>query len=256
MAAGEVNGEPVEEEDEHEQEDRADLDHLERALRVLQLTRVEDRDPACVGGGLDSETVLSRWTSGLRSRTTSPFGWSEPLACPCPPGPDEARVRATIRFFPQGLSLRCLEDPVGGLHRDVLQRSRDHWRERGAVRRKRLLDLCGRIRAVEQRVDEVERELPADLVVREHLPGRVRPRVRVERLPLHPDRERRDQHQERRDDDQRPDGDRSIARERCALGADRCCWSLGTARHRCHHPLPTGELSSPSMGDPRSKARF
>ena len=32
-------------------------------------------------------------------------------------------MRATIRFFPQGLSLWCLEDSVGGLHRDVLQRA-------------------------------------------------------------------------------------------------------------------------------------
>src|SRR4029077_4987105 len=78
---------------------------------------------------------------------------------------NEARVRAPILFFPQGLSLWCLEYSVGGLHRDVLERAGDDRCKPGAVRGKRLLDTCGGIRAREEGVHEVDRELLANLVV-------------------------------------------------------------------------------------------
>src|SRR4029450_8342805 len=134
---------------------------------------------------------------------------------------DQVLVSAAVCILPEGLRLWSLEDSICCLHRDVLQRARYYRCERLAVRREPLLDSRGRVRAREQRVDEVDGELLADLVVREHLPRGVRPRVRVERLSLHPDRERGEEDQDRRDDDQRPDGDRTFARERRGLAAGR-----------------------------------
>ena len=88
---------------------------------------------------------------------------------------------------------------------------RDHRGEGGAVGRESLLDSRVRVRVVEERVDEVDRKLSANLVVREQLSRGVRPRVGVERLPLDPDRQGRDEQQECRHDDERPDGDRPVA---------------------------------------------
>ena len=85
---------------------------------------MEDRDLACVRGSLYSETAAQPLDERAQVEDDLAFlgGLNGPRVLALE-DLNEARVRATIRFLPQGLSLWCLEYSVGGLHRDVLQRA-------------------------------------------------------------------------------------------------------------------------------------
>ena len=126
-------------------------------------------------------------------------------------------MRAPVHLLPELLHPRTLEQCVHRADGGLAQRARERRSEALEVRREVLGERLLRVEVRVELVDEVDGERLADLVVREELRARVDPRVGVERLPLHPERQRADEHDQRPDHDERPDDDRACPRAQVGI---------------------------------------
>ena len=126
--------------------------------------------------------------------------------------PEQAQqrlVRAAVHLLPELLDARALEERVDRADGGLSERARERPGEALEVRREVLGERLLRIEVRIELIDEIDGERLADVVVLEELRARVDPRVRVERLALHPERQRADEHDQRPEHDERPDDDRA-----------------------------------------------
>ena len=143
------------------------------------------------------EEFVSRGPSGLSSSTRTSAAWAVRLMS----------SHAVLR-------LRRREEGVDRPCAPVLDRGRDHGRRALRLLGQLRLERAREIDLLVERVVDLDRERRPDLVVGEQLARRLRPGVRVEQLPLRPERERRDEHEQARDDHERPDDERPTPAQR------------------------------------------
>ena len=239
---GEVDGDGEEHEDGDREPDGQLADELDDRLHRPQLIRLHDHDAA----GVRTETLLDLLVGQadavgqllderLQVEHDLALGGLEELALVVDDA-DERLVRPAVRLLPERLDARAAEEVVGRAYGELAQAAGDRRRERLHGRRQRLLELGGDVDVLVQLVDEVERESAADLVVLEQLGARCHPLVRLEGLPLRPDRQRGHEADQAREDDQHPDRYPAPAREACS---------------RVHAPDPTADRA----GGTRARSR-
>ena len=114
-------------------------------------------------------------------------------------------MRGAVRLLPELLCPGRAEERARRPGRSDLDSRRDCGRRALGRLRQVLLELRGRVGAVERHLDELGRDRCPDVVVLEQPRRRFRPVVGREQLPLRPDRQRADQRDQRRQHDQAPD---------------------------------------------------
>ena len=111
----------------------------------------------------------------------------------------------TVGRAPKAFRLRGFQRPFGGFGGELVQCPGGGTGERREPRRERLFQFGLHVHVGEELIGHVAGELGPDLVVLKELAAGVDPVVGVERLPVDPDREDRQERDQRGDDQQRAD---------------------------------------------------
>ena len=150
----------------------------------------------------DAELRLGLLQQPLQVECDVPAGGGHVVSTTVLDNLEKAPVGAPIRLLPQLLCARAREQPIHALHSDSLERPGGRASQRLEPRRQRVFELGLYVDVRVELVDQVDRQLPPDLVVLEQLGARIGPVVGVQQLAVRPDGEDRQDRQNGADRDQ------------------------------------------------------
>ena len=221
-AAREPDRKPVEGEHEDEQPDTQDVDGPDAVLRERELVGLHQRD---VAGGRRQLRERALREAELRpdlddhlvhvERDDSVAG-RDAVAGLVLEHVDELLVGDGARLDEELLHARPLQEPLHALRGRLLEGAGEDRAEPLEARRQPIRERLADVDVRVQLVDRVARERRLDLLVLDDLGRRLVPGRVVEHLPVHPGRQDRDERQDGRKDDERPDDDPALAAQRCS----------------------------------------
>jgi hypothetical protein len=237
VATGQIESKSQQGQHDQDEEDRHHFDDADSLLGGLELIRLHDHDLTRPRRSLDAQPSGQLIDERAQVQHHLAPSGRDPLALIALEHGNERRARVTHDALEEGLGSRALEEPKGRRLDGLVDESGDRCREGLSDRGESLLEPALDIASLDQPVGHARSERLLDVRVLDELSAGIRPGVRFQHLPLDPDRERPNENEERREDDQRPDGNpaaaalepagafRSGRRSRLALGrTDHLAW--------------------------------